>query len=182
VVWGNVNDHYEWELMDVTRPVLGKGLPRWIIDFLRGLVSDIDVAEAGIDGDRFYISRGAADIRRITNEEEVKNLMVDHGFVPVQLESMPWRSQVALMKKSRLLVGAHGSGLANMVFMQEGSGVVELMSGSYVNALYWQLAGRVGLKYNCLVDTSDADVSELQTGRDIYVDVNDLERVIRSFS
>ena len=58
-------------------------------------------------------------------------------------------AQVQLFSQARVLIGQHGAGLANMVWMPPGSQVVEIKPplDSAVDTIFEHLAAEVGHKY-----------------------------------
>jgi capsular polysaccharide biosynthesis protein len=104
-----------------------------------------------VTGERIYISRAAARRRRVTNEAEVATTLKAHSFTEVRLEELNWREQISVFRQAKLIVAPHGAGLANLIFCQRGTRVIELFSRSYLNGCFWQLAALRGLDYFPLV-------------------------------
>ena len=77
------------------------------------------------------MGHGAAR-RFLANEDEVAEAAeaaaakAGLAFVRTSLEDIPLAEQVGVFASARVLVAQHGSGLANVVWMQEGSTVIEL--------------------------------------------------------
>jgi capsular polysaccharide biosynthesis protein len=76
---------------------------------------------------RLFIARGrfqnAFAPNRICLNEQV---LIDsaakrHGFVPITIEDMSWREQIALFRNADVVVGQAGSGLHNGLFSKPGS-------------------------------------------------------------
>lgn len=57
------------------------------------------------------------------------------------------REQIELFAQARVIIGAHGSGLANMVFAAPGTQVLELMPQKSLFPVFWHLAAALGLSY-----------------------------------
>ena len=74
-----------------------------------------------------YISRRKARGRFIQNEEALEAMLAEFGAESVCLEDFSFKEQVALMHRTRLLISIHGAGLTNMMFMQEGGTVIEIL-------------------------------------------------------
>lgn len=55
--------------------------------------------------------------------------------------------QIALFARAKLIVGAHGSGLASLLFAPPDTGVVELMPERSFFPLFWHLAAALGMRY-----------------------------------
>lgn len=85
----------------------------------------------GLDGQprgdrRVFVSRARAQKRRLANELALAPVLSRHGFETVVLEELDLRDQIALLRATRVLAGAHGAGFTNMMFMAPGGTVIEL--------------------------------------------------------
>lgn len=85
--------------------------------------------------ERIYISRSKSR-RPLANEAELETLLAGAGFAIVYLEELPWIEQISLFQHARVIVGPHGAGLANLVFANPGSIVVELTVGYLFNRCF----------------------------------------------
>jgi len=78
------------------------------------------------------VKRGAGASRRsIQNHDEVAaalkaSVEPPHEFCNVQLETMDWREQIELFDSAALVIGQHGAGLANCLWMRPGTSVIEI--------------------------------------------------------
>ncbi|CAK0882725.1 unnamed protein product [Prorocentrum cordatum] len=119
--------------------------PRWALLRLRGLAVGWALG-AGARGTGhasaggptlLWIQRSAATTRRVANEPELLDAL---GAALEGLEGPRWtvrvfsdtpsvppaREAVRLFHEADIVVGVHGSGQANMVFCQEGAGVIDI--------------------------------------------------------
>jgi capsular polysaccharide biosynthesis protein len=94
-----------------------------------------------------YISRDRAKRRKITNEDDVFELLASKGFEKVSLENLTLKNQVKLFQEALVVIGCHGAGLANIMFMQKNQTVIELKSNNNNYWCYFSLARVFGLKY-----------------------------------
>jgi hypothetical protein len=104
---------------------------------------------------RLFVSRRQLSrTTRITNEEELLDIATEYGFVEIKPERLPYSEQVRRFSEAEVVVGAHGSGLANAVFMARGTGVCELAPAG-LNAAkvpnFWHLAACGGQRYGLCV-------------------------------
>jgi len=76
--------------------------------------------------DKIYISRKHSGKRMILNEPEVEKLVTSFGYKVIQTEQQTIRDQVNVFSRAKRLVSIHGAGLSNMVFMPEGSSMIEI--------------------------------------------------------
>jgi len=132
-------------------------------------------------GEKIYISRAGARRRRVLNETALAHALEVHGFVSVQLEALTWAEQIAAFRSAKVIVAPHGAGLANLVFCQHGTRVVELFRRDYVNGCYWQLAALKGLDYRPIVARGDEPLAQVLSANrlDIEADVAAVVGAIR---
>ena len=132
-------------------------------------------------GERLYISREKAKRRRVTNEAALWTELAAHGFVKLHLEELTWARQITAFRAAKVIVAPHGAGLANLVFCQSGTKVIELFHRSYVNPCYWQLAALKELDYRPLVPLGDEPLAQkLEANRlDIEADLEQARQALR---
>lgn len=129
---------------------------------------------AGVDGPRtaskrIYVSRSDASSRRVVNEDDVMDRLDALGFTRYRLADISFRERVELFSRAEVIAGPHGAGLAYMMFAPNAS-VLELF-GVKRNYNYYSMA-------NCL----DCEYGRLRCepeGRDIVVDIDDLETILQ---
>lgn len=114
--------------------------------------------------DAYYGSRGLTSdtsanlLRSVPNLAEVATRLAAAGRGPVhELDAalLAPRDQVLAFSRAGVLVGQHGAGLANMVWMPPGSTVVEIQPALHrrVRGVFGQLARVLGHRY-AIVDQS----------------------------
>jgi|GEM_PF-1812984 len=82
---------------------------------------------AGAKGTRrLYISRAKARYRKVLNEEALWQLLEQHGFERVIAEELSPGEQIALFNQASVILGLHGAGFTNLLFMPRPGLVVEL--------------------------------------------------------
>lgn len=124
--------------------------PDWVTQFLRErLLTD---GYERVPGRRVYITRGTTkNNRAILNESEVIAALEARGFVAVNPGKLTIDDEIRTFAEADLVVSAHGAALTNIIFMGEGSRLIELFPASHVMPCYWKLAGTVpGLEYRYL--------------------------------
>jgi capsular polysaccharide biosynthesis protein len=102
--------------------------------------------------DKLYISREFATRRKVTNEEEILKIARKYGFIIFHPENHTFLEQVATFSRVKYLVGTHGSGLTNLLFMEKGTSVLELHKSrtnelDHPSPLFWYLADALGVHY-----------------------------------
>lgn len=76
---------------------------------------------------KIYISRKKARSRKIINENELTDFLIEKGFKIIETDYMSFQDQVFLFSNSSFLISSHGAGLTNMIFMPENAKIIELM-------------------------------------------------------
>ncbi|MEO8712967.1 MAG: glycosyltransferase family 61 protein [Parafilimonas sp.] len=102
--------------------------------------------------DKLYISRQLASRRKVINEEEILEIVCKHGFTIFYPEKHSFLEQVAIFSNVKYLVGTHGSGLTNMLFMEKDTSLLELHKNKtneldHPSFLFWYMAEALGINY-----------------------------------
>jgi capsular polysaccharide biosynthesis protein len=168
------------------QPFLPHSIPRWASRYLRTALSNRIGSPTDTGYRRIYVSREYAQVRKVTNEEQVCHLLSGYGFHKVLLESLTVAEQIRLFASADTIVAPHGAGLANLLFCRPGTKVLELYAPNYVNTVYWYLSNHFGLDYYYLfgegerlpVHSGDGD-AERRTD-DITVDLQALGELVAS--
>lgn len=83
-----------------------------IYDLLGNLAKTSSIATS----ERLFISRRNVERRKLRNEAEIKDLFARYGFEIVQPETLAINDQIRLFANAKLIAGARGSGMHNVVF------------------------------------------------------------------
>jgi hypothetical protein len=143
--------------------------------------------------DFVYISRGDANIRRVLNEEEIKEFLKSIGFEIITPGQVSLQEQIKTFINAKVIVSPHGAGLTNMVFAPPNTTVIEMFpeSKNQVDGSYWTLADSCGHNYAFLTgsipgqNTTDTE-RIISTGwddkkdrdRDFYVPLDKLKALL----
>lgn len=120
--------------------------PPWAIEFLRQEFLTQTQGNSRYP-ERIYISRNKARYRRVLNEEEVIEMLNQHGFVSILPETLSFQEQVAIFHHAKVIIAPHGSGLTNIIFCRPGTKIVELVSPHYVGHYYWAIGHYLKLQH-----------------------------------
>ena len=123
---------------------------------------------------RFYISRSSARMRKVLNEDELETVLKVHGFETILPENHTLSDQIDLFAKCNTVIGIHGAGLTNCLFMPRGGNVVELRKRE-PNYGYWHLADSVGHKYYYYHGIPDSEASLIGHGCNLTIPIKDFE-------
>ena len=114
--------------------------PKYASRYLRSFANQIP--DGNNTPERIYISRKDAGVRRLANEEEVFSALKPYGFVSVELSALPLMEQIQLIKGAKVILSAHGAGLANIPFADKTCQVIEIISPSRLWPTYRAIATR----------------------------------------
>ena len=101
--------------------------------------------------DRIYISRAKSQHRHLINELEVIDCISRCGFVPIFLEEMSFREQIALFAAAKAIIAPHGSGLTNILFSQPETQIIEFFAPRYRRSDYLIISQQLQLKHYYLI-------------------------------
>jgi hypothetical protein len=121
---------------------------------------------------RIYVKR--RHNRRVTNKDVVEALLTQKGFSAVYLEDLTAAEQIMLFAGAQIIVAMHGAGLANLLFCQPGTQVLEISPHTEFRPFFWLIAEKLGLPYAVLPCPSDGTFSG-----DMLVDVLRLRTLLR---
>lgn len=133
------------------------GMGRWVPEFLRS-VFITDYADSSTSSRKIYITRSAKDVRGITNESELRNLLLQHGFEPVVMENLSLKEQAITMRQAGVVIATHGAGLTNVMFCKAGTSIVELY-GEHLSPCYWAISCLCELRYTNIAALNSAEVA-----------------------
>ncbi|CAM6054500.1 unnamed protein product [Sphagnum tenellum] len=100
---------------------------------------------------KLYISRRDSTIRTLINEDVLIESLAKQGFEILTLSGMSVQDQIKAFSEAVCVVGAHGAGLANVIFCAPGTVLCELIMDNYVQWSMRILSSLVPLHYGCVV-------------------------------
>ena len=131
-----------------------QNMPLWISEWLKKKFIKKNINEKVNFSKKIYIGRGDSisnvkDLRSITNEEKVKQFLLQDGFKIIKLGDLHFKDQVLTFNNADIIVGLHGAGLANLCFCRTGTKLIELKSNT-AGVQYENLAIKNGLIYKSI--------------------------------
>ncbi|MDR7240803.1 glycosyltransferase family 61 protein [Neobacillus drentensis] len=126
-------------------------LPEWACQYLKRVLKEQQRIEVNKEYQKVYITRSNAARRRVVNEEELIQLLKRKGFTIVILEKLKLWEQIEVFSSADIIIGPHGAGLTNLLFVRPGTKMIELFSPAYVHPIYWVLSNRVGADYHYVI-------------------------------
>lgn len=105
-----------------------------------------------------YLVRRSPGQRNAQNASEVESLFRDAGFQIVQPEQLSFEEQVRLFHGARVVVGAGGAGLTNLIFCQPNAHIFSLVSDQMRDfPIFANLADLVGVNFQHVTGDSPRD-------------------------
>jgi hypothetical protein len=107
-----------------------------------------------------YVSRDDAKCRKITNEKEILSTLNQNKIQLVKLSGMDFIAQINLFRNCNLLIGPHGAGLTNGIFMPPESRVLEITSVGKLQPpalryCFYSLLSSLNLRYEPILAVSE---------------------------
>lgn len=114
--------------------------------------------------------------RTIHNIEQVQAFLSRYEFETVYLEGMSMVDQILLFQSAEFVIGAHGAGLANLLFCEPGTKVIELMPSVEMRPFFWFISEKLDLVHGLQFCTPVPD-QNFQAA--INVDIAKLQALLR---
>jgi len=171
-------DHPYNFLNDPNQDVLN--IPNWIISFLKeSFLKDNYQSKINLPK-KIYIDRsdaksGHKNMRKILNEDEVRNLLKKEGFSFVTLSDYHFDDQVKLFNGAECIVGLHGAGFSNIVFCNPNTRIIEFQSDT-AGEMFENLSKSNNLRYENISVKPKTILENNQLG-DIEIPIKTLERM-----
>jgi hypothetical protein len=153
----------------------------WMYSYVRDLYKHIWESVPKEKGKFVYISRKNARTRRVEQEDEVQKILVSLGFKIYYLETMTFEEQIKLFRSAEIIVGAHGAGLAHLIFCESQTYVVEINCNIEEKNHYAHLATSCKLYYLRFIGCTYNEKEEL-IHMDLPLFENAMNHVVRSVS
>ena len=114
--------------------------------FFRRLVENGATQRKG----KVYLSRKKSG-RSLNNEEEVESLLATGGFQIVYAEELSVADQIRVFAEAAVLVAPHGAGETNILYMAEGTKLIEIFSPSFLAKDYYLRSRHNSMAYLPLI-------------------------------
>jgi capsular polysaccharide biosynthesis protein len=127
---------------------------------------------------RIYVTR--AGRRKVSNDQAVRALLVSYGFHVVDFEGMSVAQQAGICNGAKVMVAPHGAGMANAVFMQPGSLVMELSYPvpSRQDSYFFKFSRILGHRHYFVPGMRTRHCGPLERNEDFHVDLDMLQTLL----
>jgi capsular polysaccharide biosynthesis protein len=129
---------------------------------------------------KVFIRRKPAKARNILNEIELILLLKEFNVEIHYFDDYSLVQQIAIMKETKTLIGLHGAGLTNMLFMPPKGNVLEFRNaddGGASTNCYFNLASEIDINYYY---TTNKSTSPKTNHADFEIDLIKLRTVLKT--
>ena len=147
-------------------------IPLWIIKWLRK--SFLKNTKKYIYYDKIFLDRKKdtkIDKRKITNINEVKNILIKNGFKIVTPEEYSFTQQIIFFNKAKIIAGIHGAAFANIIFCKKNTKIIEFLTSDAGSPIK-NLAKKCKLIYNAIIEINKSKKLKYQN---FHINVNILK-------
>jgi capsular polysaccharide biosynthesis protein len=118
----------------------------------------------GATPERIFVSRSGTQQRRLANEAELLPTIKKFGFTIVHPEKLSLPQQIRTFSRAKVVAGAYGAGMTNILFSPASALMMELQDALYAPRMwYWKLAAMLGHEYTTLVGFATASRYDVDT-------------------
>ena len=151
-------------------------------DLLDGLLARVGGEPNGV----VLISRADAPSRKLVNEAEVVRSLAPLGAEAVTMSGKKLWDQMKLMYGARMVLGVHGAGLTNVLYMRPGTHLVEFTHAQYAVRMrsFADIAAYRGVHYTMVITDQAGDRAEIEgnVGNDLVIDPRKLPDLVRALT
>jgi len=119
-----------------------------LMNELRKEVMKTDISNKKKNTPKYIVvSRSNSSRRRLLNENELVNQIKEYGFKKICFEKLSYEKQVELSENCKIMIGYHGAGLTNLIFMKKKTHLIEINNKHYENEIFKLLSMCQNIKY-----------------------------------
>jgi capsular polysaccharide biosynthesis protein len=150
-----------------------QNIPNWIVKWLRATF--LQKAKKFICSEKIFIDRSSSSNHyNFINNLELSNFLANNGFIKYKIENLSFFEQIYLFKNAKIIIGAHGAGLANLAFCKKEAKIIEIMPKNRNISLYQRISKINDLDYK-LIKTNI--IEKLNTiNHNMYLDIEILKK------
>lgn len=139
------------------------------------IIEKLNIETSRIPSKMIYISRKDTKARKIQNEDELIASLNELGVNIIELTGKSVKEQITIFSDAILVIGGHGAGISNSLFMSQSAVMLELIQASYQNVGPMRLAQSSGAQYISMLFFKDGD------GDSWYVDIERVCRFVKQY-
>ncbi|WP_224999704.1 DUF563 domain-containing protein [Cesiribacter sp. SM1] len=128
----------------------GRIFPEWkkelLDEFKQKILGSVQVKPQR----RVYLLRGRQRTRKLLGEDRLVPILREQGFEILDPQHLTLVEQMKTLSEAAVVVALHGAALANIIFCQEGTQIVELRSSHKPPEYYSEIAKTYKLQFETL--------------------------------
>ncbi len=130
---------------------------------------------------KIYISRNNSQRRKISNEKELIKILKKYNFKIIYSENLSFSKQISLFSSAKYVIGLHGAGISNILWMKKNSKLFELKPEKdlFLNC-YFNMAELLGIKYAYIICKKENFFLSSKNS-DFSVDIKNFEKKLKNF-
>jgi capsular polysaccharide biosynthesis protein len=181
-----IEESHNVKLVDLKLPTIVRWAGNHNADILLQLknviLSEIPNENINAAPKRIFIERSGR--RKIVNLEEVKTSLKPFNFDFIDFDGMTVLEQINSVRNCEILIGQHGAGLTNMLFISNNSKVIEIhinpnQNSGFFDDEYYKIASLLNYEYYSLFASKEGDNQNVYE-EDIQLDVCALKTLVEN--
>ncbi len=166
--------------------------PECLNNLVQRIRNNLGISASSIPSRIVYASRRKARGRKILNEAQLITKLHDFGIEEICFEDLTFRQQIEVLSETKILIGMHGAGLTNLIFMPTGGKVIEIlpkrnsifdynkMRGSFKHdSCYIRLASAFSIHHHDIICNHDAKFYKKTHMSNIFLEDSDIQKIVR---
>lgn len=130
---------------------------------------------------KIFIGRKNPKYRVLLNKEDVIKMLNKYGFVYIEMEDFTVVEQILIFNNAQQIVSIHGAALSNICFCKPNTKIIDLMHEDFKQWCFLKLAIILNLSYS-IIPCKDINQNDKLPGhRNLLVDINVLEKFIKTW-
>lgn len=143
------------------------------IEFLKSLIKPEKKAYAK---EKIFLTRNNK-YRNFVNEKEIQNFLISKGFEIIDCEKYSLQQQADLFYNAKIILGAHGSHFANIIYCQSKTHIVEFFNQEYIYGVYFRISSMLDFNYYTAISIPKESNLEI-IHRQIDIDLNVVKSIV----
>ncbi len=127
---------------------------------------------------KIYVSRKYSNARNITNEDELLNILNKYNIEIFHFENMSISQQIKLLQETIFIIGPHGAGLSNILFVPNITTVLEIRNKCDTHwNMFYAMASDLSLNYFYYLAEPDSNDSH---NANLTIDLKEIEILLEN--
>jgi hypothetical protein len=128
---------------------------------------------------KIFVSRLTNGRRRLLNQDQVRQVFVNRGFVDIVPGNMSFNEQVTAFSQAHFIAGPLGAELSNLVFAPRGVRLFGMAPQTMKDDFFYDLVAHKHGSYFCLHGTVIGNTSDMNA--DFHIDLEELDKILDKF-